>query len=55
MAITGIKLAINGYIAYEFESFSNDFRLNRNMLKGVLQSQILINSGYKDVLNIDLK
>ena len=40
---------------YEFEPFSYGFRPNKNIQKAVLQAQSLINSGYQDIVNIDLK
>jgi len=40
---------------YEIEPFSDGFYLSRSIQKAVLQSQILINSGCQDILNIDLK
>jgi group II intron reverse transcriptase/maturase len=40
---------------YEFESFSYGFRPEKNLHKAVLQAQSYINSGYQDIVDIDLK
>lgn len=40
---------------YKFESFSYGFRPNKNIQKAVLQSQSYINSGYQDIVDIDLQ
>ncbi len=40
---------------YEFEPFSYGFRPQKNIQKAVLQAQMYINSGYQDIVDIDLK
>lgn len=40
---------------YEFEPYSYGFRPNKNIQKAVLKSQSLINAGYQDIVDIDLK
>ncbi len=40
---------------YEFEPFSYGFRPNKNLHKAVLQAQQYINTGYQDIVDIDLQ
>jgi len=40
---------------HEFEFFSYGFRPEKNIQKAVLQAQMYINSGYQDIVDIDLK
>lgn len=43
------------HFEYEFESFSYGFRPEKNLQKAVLQAQTYINSGYQDIVDIDLE
>lgn len=40
---------------YDFEQFSYGFRPNKNLHKAVLQAQQYINTGYQDIVDIDLQ
>jgi len=40
---------------YEFETFSYGFRPQKNIQKAVLQAQRYINTGYQDIVDIDLE
>lgn len=43
------------HFEYQFEAFSYGFRPQKNLQKAVLQAQGYINSGYQDIVDIDLE
>ena len=50
-----VNQQLTAVFEYDFEPFSYGFRPNKNIQKAVLKSQSLINAGYQDIVDIDLK